>query len=60
MPAEDLCWLPSDFTIHDDGATILSPYHSNLHPTLHQALYPIVKEVLSGSLPLFERVLGGD
>ncbi|KAJ7119523.1 hypothetical protein C8R44DRAFT_788312 [Mycena epipterygia] len=53
------CWLPSDFTVdgQDGSVKLLSPYINNLHPVLHQPLYPIIEEVLTGFIPLFERVL---
>ncbi|KAF7361403.1 hypothetical protein MSAN_01173400 [Mycena sanguinolenta] len=52
-------WIPSDFTVDDEGVVrLVSPYINNLHPVLHQAMYPVIEEVLTAFIPLFERVLG--
>ncbi|KAJ7688952.1 hypothetical protein B0H17DRAFT_645604 [Mycena rosella] len=58
--SEDFCWMPSDFTVDEkDGSVKLaSPYVNNLHPGLHQPLYRVIEEVLTGFVPMFERVLG--
>jgi hypothetical protein len=37
---------------------LVSPYINNLHPTRHRNIYPIVEEIISGFVPLWERVLG--
>ncbi|KAK7052570.1 hypothetical protein R3P38DRAFT_2861135 [Favolaschia claudopus] len=59
MISETSSWLPSDFTVHQNGTTtLLSPYINSLHPTRHRPLYPLIEEVLSGFIPLWERVLG--
>ncbi|KAF7368720.1 hypothetical protein MVEN_00196700 [Mycena venus] len=59
MLSETSCWMPSDFTVHEDGSVkLVSPYINNLHPTRHRNLYPIIEEILSGFIPLWERVLG--
>ncbi|KAF7328803.1 hypothetical protein MVEN_02509200 [Mycena venus] len=53
------CWLPSDFSIGKDGSVkLVSPYINNLNPAKHQSLYRIIEEVLSGFIPMFDRVLG--
>ncbi|KAJ7240411.1 hypothetical protein B0H12DRAFT_1134812 [Mycena haematopus] len=53
------CWMPSDFSVREDGSVkLVSPYINNLHPTRHRALYPLVEEILGGFIPLWERVLG--
>ncbi|KAF7328720.1 hypothetical protein MVEN_02500600 [Mycena venus] len=53
------CWMPSDFTVLADGSVkLLSPYINNLHPEKHQPLYRIIEDVLTGFIPMFERVLG--
>ncbi|KAJ6542721.1 hypothetical protein B0H19DRAFT_1171611 [Mycena capillaripes] len=57
--SQDFLWLPSDFTVDGDGAvTLASSYINNLHPALHQPLYRVIEEVLTGFIPMFERVLG--
>jgi hypothetical protein len=51
-------WLPSDFTVDDDGkVTLTSPYINNVHPTQREELYPVIPEILQHALPMFERVL---
>ncbi|KAJ7688953.1 hypothetical protein B0H17DRAFT_1202567 [Mycena rosella] len=37
---------------------LASPYINNLHTVLRQPLYRAIKEVLTGFIPMFERVLG--
>jgi hypothetical protein len=59
MLSETSCWMPSDFTVGEDGSVkLVSPYINNLHPTRHRNIYPIVEEIISGFVPLWERVLG--
>ncbi|KAJ7858164.1 hypothetical protein B0H13DRAFT_2076558 [Mycena leptocephala] len=59
MFSETSCWMPSDFAVSEDGSVkLVSPYINNLHPTRHRALYPIIEDILSGFIPLWERVLG--
>ena len=51
-------WLPSDFSVDDDGKVALaSPYINNIHPVRHKELYSVIEEVLQHALPMFERVL---
>ncbi|KAJ6558211.1 hypothetical protein B0H19DRAFT_1150388 [Mycena capillaripes] len=53
------CWLPSDFSVGMDGSVnLLSPYINNLNPSKHQGLYRIIEEIISGFIPMFDRVLG--
>ncbi|KAJ7117882.1 hypothetical protein C8R43DRAFT_1153902 [Mycena crocata] len=55
----EFCWLPSDFSVLTDGSVkLVSPYINNIHPGKHQPLYSLTEEILSGFIPLFERVLG--
>ncbi|KAJ7021446.1 hypothetical protein C8F04DRAFT_1049845 [Mycena alexandri] len=55
----NFCWLPSDFIIDSNGtATLASDYINNLHPVQHAPLYRVIEEVLTGFVPMFERVLG--
>ncbi|KAJ7257557.1 hypothetical protein B0H12DRAFT_1210112 [Mycena haematopus] len=37
---------------------LIYPYINNLCPTKHQPLYHIIEEVLTGFIPMFDRVLG--
>ena len=51
-------WLPSDFSVDDDGKVVLaSPYINNVHPTRNKELYSVIPEVLEYAIPMFERVL---
>ena len=51
-------WLPSDFSVDDDGkVTLISPYINNVHPTHHKELYSVIPDILQHALPMFERVL---
>ena len=51
-------WLPSDFTVDDDGkVTLASSYINNIHPTQHTELYSVIPEILQHAIPMFERVL---
>ncbi|KAK7028342.1 hypothetical protein R3P38DRAFT_3189817 [Favolaschia claudopus] len=57
--SDKFCWLPSDFTVNDEGSVkLVSPYINNLDPYLHRSAYAVIEEVLGGFIPLFERVLG--
>ncbi|KAJ7809538.1 hypothetical protein B0H14DRAFT_2865967 [Mycena olivaceomarginata] len=58
MLSETSCWMPSDFTVGEDGSVkLVSPYINNLHPTQHRNIYPVVEEIISRFVPLWERVL---
>ena len=51
-------WLPSDFTVAEDGTvTLASPYINNVHPQKHAALESVVPKLLERAIPLWERVL---
>ncbi|KAJ7119641.1 hypothetical protein C8R44DRAFT_672496 [Mycena epipterygia] len=58
--SQDFCWMPSDFAVDSQNGSVklLSPYINNLHPALHQPLYRVIEEVLTGFIPMFERVIG--
>jgi hypothetical protein len=57
--SEVFCWMPSDFNVGMDGSVkLVSPYINNLHPAQHQPLYRVIEEILSGFIPMFDRVLG--
>ncbi|KAJ6558315.1 hypothetical protein B0H19DRAFT_1292351 [Mycena capillaripes] len=57
--SQKFSWMPSDFVVLADGSIkLVSPYINNLHPEKHQPLYRIIEDVLSGFIPMFERVLG--
>ena len=51
-------WLPSDFTIAEDGTvTLVSPYINNVHPQKHAALESVIPKLLERAVPMWERVL---
>ncbi|KAJ7640393.1 hypothetical protein DFH06DRAFT_1477909 [Mycena polygramma] len=53
------CWLPSDFSVGMDGSVkLVSSYINNIHPVKHKPLYRVIEEVLTGFIPMFDRVLG--
>jgi len=56
--SERFQWIPSDFSVGDDGKVVLtSPYINNIHPTGHKELYSVIPEILQCAVPMFERVL---
>lgn len=51
-------WLPSDFSVDDDGkVTLTSPYINNVHPIRNKELYLVIPEILQHAIPMYERVL---
>jgi len=51
-------WLPSDFSVAEDGTVALaSPYINNVHPQKHAALESVIPKLLERAIPLWERVL---
>ena len=51
-------WLPSDFSVDQDGKVALtSPYINNIHPTQYKELYSVIPEILQCAVPMLERVL---
>lgn len=58
--SEKYTWIPSDFVISADKRAKLIPgtYINNLHPDDYgTTLYPVIEDVLSLAVPMFERVL---
>ncbi|TFY80266.1 hypothetical protein EWM64_g3749 [Hericium alpestre] len=52
-----LAWLPSDFSVAEDGAVRLaSPYINNIHPS-RTGLISTIESVLGSFVPMWERVL---
>jgi hypothetical protein len=46
-------WLPSDFTVAEDGAvTLASPYINNVHPQKHAALESVIPKLLERAVPV--------
>ncbi|KAH7337288.1 hypothetical protein B0J17DRAFT_629848 [Rhizoctonia solani] len=51
-------WLPIDFEVSEDGASVRSLSHvNNLDPVKHQALCKAIEGLIAAYIPLFERVL---
>ncbi|ORY77596.1 hypothetical protein BCR35DRAFT_305349 [Leucosporidium creatinivorum] len=50
-------WLPTDFTIAEDGSVKLESYINNLHPEREAAFYPILARLFERFVPMYERVL---
>ena len=56
--SQNFQWLPSDFTVADDGSvTLASPYINNAHPQKYAALEYVIPKLLERAIPLWERVL---
>ncbi|KAJ6570066.1 hypothetical protein DFH09DRAFT_1362731 [Mycena vulgaris] len=56
--SERFQWLPSDFSVSDDGTVkLLSPYINNIFPEHHDALVPVIEQVMECAVPLWQRVL---
>ncbi|KAF7320935.1 hypothetical protein HMN09_00180200 [Mycena chlorophos] len=58
--SQKFCWMPSDLSVDADSGAVklVSPYINNMHLAIHKPLYPIVEEVITALVPLWERVLG--
>ncbi|KAJ2062167.1 hypothetical protein GGI17_002627 [Coemansia sp. S146] len=52
-----LCWLPAEFRVGNDGTTAIESYINNLHPRKHAALYPILGSIFSKLVPILEQVV---
>lgn len=50
-------WLPCDVHFTDEGLKILS-YINNIHPVRQRALYPLIEQVMTAALPMWDQVLG--
>jgi len=56
--SEQFSWLPTDFTVSEDGESVRPlGYINNLHPSRHTALYDSLGGVIASFVPLFERTL---
>ncbi|KAF3229682.1 hypothetical protein TWF106_000070 [Orbilia oligospora] len=51
------CWLPSEFEISQDGKTKIASYINNLALPDHKIFYPILEDIFSKFVPLFNHVL---
>ncbi|KAJ2746709.1 hypothetical protein GGI20_001130 [Coemansia sp. BCRC 34301] len=49
-------WLPTDFTVNDDGTVTIHLYINNLHPTQYADLYQDISKVFAKFVPLLEQV----
>ncbi|KAH9926103.1 uncharacterized protein B0H18DRAFT_1119008 [Fomitopsis serialis] len=51
-------WLPSDFTVSEDGSiALVSRYINNVHPEDHKPLMDVIVTLLEKAVPMFEWVL---
>ncbi|KAG0251900.1 hypothetical protein BGZ95_006767, partial [Linnemannia exigua] len=50
-------WLPTDFDVSSEGKVKARSYINNLHPVVHNEMYPVLEEILEKILPMFEEVL---
>ena len=50
-------WLPSDFSVLDDGHVKIESYINNLHPVQHENLYKQIEKIFAYFLPLFSKTL---
>lgn len=51
------CWLPTDFSLSQDGTVHALGYINNLHPKEHAPLYKTITTILGRCVPLWEHVL---
>lgn len=52
-------WLPTDFTVSEDGKHLKAlSYINNVHPLAHAKLQDVLVELLEAFLPMFERTAG--
>ncbi|KAJ1820403.1 hypothetical protein LPJ60_003233 [Coemansia sp. RSA 2675] len=57
QPQEEvLSWLPTDFTVNNDGSVKIVSYINNLHPTRYAELYRSISKVFANMVPLLEQV----
>ncbi|KAI5900572.1 uncharacterized protein SCHCODRAFT_02526805 [Schizophyllum commune H4-8] len=53
-------WIPSDFRVKEDGrVSLISPYVNGVPPAYHDALVPVLEQIVARAVPLWERVLHG-
>ncbi|KAF3295500.1 hypothetical protein TWF132_001544 [Orbilia oligospora] len=53
------CWLPSEFEISSEGKTTIASYVNNLAlPEQSEIFYPILENIFSKFVPLFNHILG--
>ncbi|SDA02871.1 BZ3500_MvSof-1268-A1-R1_Chr11-1g03198 [Microbotryum saponariae] len=50
-------WLPSDFTLDENGGVSIDGYINNLHPDDHAELYDTIAVIFSQFVPLFDQTL---
>ncbi|KAJ7226606.1 hypothetical protein C8J57DRAFT_1389174 [Mycena rebaudengoi] len=51
-------WLPCDVGFSAGGGVKVASYVNNLHPVKHRTLYPLLEQVMSAAVPLWDEVLG--
>ncbi|KAJ2989036.1 hypothetical protein HDV02_005217, partial [Globomyces sp. JEL0801] len=53
-------WIPSEFSINQNGDTKITSYINNLHPIKHKEMYRTLEKIFEKFIPMFEIVLGSD
>lgn len=50
-------WLPCEVKFDSDGECQIASYINNLHPAKHRDLYRVIEQVLTRTIPLWEKSL---
>jgi hypothetical protein len=50
-------WLPSDVTFTENNGVRIASYVNSLHPVHHKALYSVLEQLISRSIPLWDLVM---
>ena len=49
-------WLPCEVALDGQGGAKITSYVNNLHPRRHQALYPLLEQLIAKALPMWDVV----
>ena len=50
-------WLPSEFSVKNDGHVKIESYINNLNPNKHEKLYKVIESIFERFIPLFNKTL---
>ncbi|KAI8891532.1 hypothetical protein BC833DRAFT_558718, partial [Globomyces pollinis-pini] len=53
-------WIPSEFSINQNGDTKITSYINNLNPIKYKEMYTTLEKIFEKFVPMFEIVLGSD
>ncbi|KAI8892376.1 hypothetical protein BC833DRAFT_644792 [Globomyces pollinis-pini] len=53
-------WIPSEFSINQNGDTKITSYINNLNPIKHKEMYRTLEKIFEKFIPMFEIVLGSE